>query len=102
MNETIAQNGSFSTQATESKKEKEAQKSSGDQIDFKWKVCNTTAGPDYIPCLDNVLAIRSLKSTKHYEHRERHCPDSPPTCLVPLPEGYKRPIEWPKSREKVC
>ncbi|XP_009130433.1 probable methyltransferase PMT26 [Brassica rapa] len=101
VNETIAQNGSFSTQATESKKEKEAQKSSGDQIDFKWKVCNTTAGPDYIPCLDNVQAIRSLKSTKHYEHRERHCPDSPPTCLVPLPEGYKRPIEWPKSREKI-
>nr|VDD27385.1 unnamed protein product [Brassica oleracea] len=102
VNETIAQNGSFSTQATESKNEKEAQKSSGDRIiDFKWKVCNTTAGPDYIPCLDNVQAIRSLKSTKHYEHRERHCPDSPPTCLVPLPEGYKRPIEWPKSREKI-
>ncbi|CAH8389539.1 unnamed protein product [Eruca vesicaria subsp. sativa] len=101
LNETIAQNGSFSTQATESKKEKEAQKSSGEQIDFKWKVCNTTAGPDYIPCLDNVQAIRSLKSTKHYEHRERHCPDGPPTCLVPLPEGYKPPIEWPKSREKI-
>lgn len=102
LNETIAQNGSFSTQATESKNEKEAQTGSGDQIDFKWTLCNTTAGPDYIPCLDNVQAIRSLKSTKHYEHRERHCPDSPPTCLVPLPEGYKRPIEWPKSREKVC
>ncbi|KAL0792183.1 hypothetical protein Bca101_063560 [Brassica carinata] len=101
VNETVAQNGSFSTQATESKNEKEVQKSSGDRIDFEWKVCNTTAGPDYIPCLDNVQAIRSLKSTKHYEHRERHCPDSPPTCLVPLPEGYKRPIEWPKSREKI-
>ncbi|CAA7034870.1 unnamed protein product [Microthlaspi erraticum] len=100
-NETIAQNGSFSTQATESKKEKEAQKGSGDQIDYKWTLCNTTAGPDYIPCLDNVQAIKSLKSTKHYEHRERHCPDTPPTCLVPLPEGYKRPIEWPKSREKI-
>uniref|UniRef100_A0A1J3IDX2 Putative methyltransferase PMT26 n=1 Tax=Noccaea caerulescens TaxID=107243 RepID=A0A1J3IDX2_NOCCA len=101
LNETIAQNGSFSTQATESKNEKEAQKGSGDQIDYKWTLCNTTAGPDYIPCLDNVQAIKSLKSTKHYEHRERHCPDSPPTCLVPLPEGYKRPIEWPKSREKI-
>ncbi|KAJ4897312.1 putative methyltransferase PMT26 [Raphanus sativus] len=101
LNETTAQNGSFTTQATESKIEKEAQKSSGDQIDFKWTLCNTTAGPDYIPCLDNVQAIKSLKDTKHYEHRERHCPDSPPTCLVPLPEGYKRPIEWPKSREKI-
>lgn len=102
LNETPTQNGSFSTQATESKNEKEAQKGSGDKLDYKWALCNTTAGPDYIPCLDNVQAIRSLPSTKHYEHRERHCPDSPPTCLVPLPEGYKRPIEWPKSREKVC
>ncbi|CAN8264455.1 unnamed protein product [Cochlearia groenlandica] len=101
LNETITQNGSFSTQATESRNEKEAQKGSGDQIDYKWTLCNTTAGPDYIPCLDNVQAIKTLKSTKHYEHRERHCPDSPPTCLVPLPEGYKRPIEWPKSREKI-
>uniref|UniRef100_B9HDY3 Methyltransferase n=1 Tax=Populus trichocarpa TaxID=3694 RepID=B9HDY3_POPTR len=25
----------------------------------------------------------------------------PPTCLVPLPGGYKRPIEWPASREKI-
>ncbi|XP_010444329.1 PREDICTED: probable methyltransferase PMT26 [Camelina sativa] len=101
LNETTTQNGSFSTQATESKNEKEAQKASGDKLDYKWALCNTTAGPDYIPCLDNVQAIRSLPSTKHYEHRERHCPDSPPTCLVPLPEGYKRPIEWPKSREKI-
>ncbi|CAN6813975.1 unnamed protein product [Brassica oleracea var. botrytis] len=101
LNETTAQNGSFTTQATESKNEKEAQKGSGDQVDFKWTLCNTTAGPDYIPCLDNVQAIKSLKTTKHYEHRERHCPDTPPTCLVPLPEGYKRPIEWPKSREKI-
>ncbi|KAL1204061.1 putative methyltransferase PMT26 [Cardamine amara subsp. amara] len=101
LNETMAQNGSFSTQATESKHEKEAQKSSGDKLDYKWTLCNTTAGPDYIPCLDNVQAIRSLSSTKHYEHRERHCPEKPPTCLVPLPEGYKRPIEWPKSREKI-
>ncbi|CAG7871549.1 unnamed protein product [Brassica rapa] len=101
LNETTAQNGSFTTQATESKNEKEAQKGSGDQVDFKWTLCNTTAGPDYIPCLDNVQAIKSLKTTKHYEHRERHCPVTPPTCLVPLPEGYKRPIEWPKSREKI-
>lgn len=101
--ESTTQNGSFSTQAAESKNEKEAQKSSEaeKQSKYSWKVCSTTAGPDYIPCLDNLQAIKKLPSTKHYEHRERHCPANPPTCLVPLPEGYQRSIEWPTSREKV-
>ncbi|KAB2618980.1 methyltransferase PMT26 [Pyrus ussuriensis x Pyrus communis] len=89
LNETTTQNSSWSTQSAESKNEKEAQ------------LCNSTAGPDFIPCLDNLQAIKSLRSTKHYEHRERHCPEEAPTCLVPLPEGYRRPIEWPTSREKV-
>ncbi|PIN19918.1 hypothetical protein CDL12_07400 [Handroanthus impetiginosus] len=101
--ESTTQNGSFKTQATESKNEKEAQKPSlsEGQNTYNWKLCNTTAGPDYIPCLDNLEAIRKLPSTKHYEHRERHCPDNPPTCLVPVPEGYQRSIEWPTSREKI-
>lgn len=102
LNETATQNGSWSTQATESKNEKETQRASKQQAVYSWKLCNSTAGPDFIPCLDNLQAIKSLRSTKHYEHRERHCPEDGPTCLVPLPEGYKRPIEWPKSREKVC
>ncbi|XP_052190294.1 probable methyltransferase PMT26 [Diospyros lotus] len=97
LNETTTQTGAWATQATESKNEKEAQTPSKPN----WKLCNVTAGPDYIPCLDNWQAIRSLRSTKHYEHRERHCPEEPPTCLVPLPEGYQRPIEWPTSREKI-
>ncbi|GKV21561.1 hypothetical protein SLEP1_g31531 [Rubroshorea leprosula] len=101
LNETVAQNGSFATQATESKNEKEAHLSSNGQNGFSWKLCNSTAGPDYIPCLDNWQAIKNLHSTKHYEHRERHCPQEPPTCLVPLLEGYKHSIEWPKSREKI-
>ncbi|XP_058765491.1 probable methyltransferase PMT26 [Vicia villosa] len=101
LNESTTQNGSFSTQAAESKNEKEYQKSSKEFTGFNWKLCNVTAGPDYIPCLDNLKAIKSLRTTKHYEHRERQCPQDPPTCLVPLPEGYKRPIEWPKSREKI-
>jgi len=101
LNETTTQTGSFSTQAAESKSETESQKSSKQSTGFNWKLCNVTAGPDYIPCLDNLEAIRNLKTTKHYEHRERQCPEDPPTCLVALPEGYKRPIEWPKSREKV-
>lgn len=101
--ETVTENGSFSTQAAESKNEKEAQKSSesDEQSKYSWKICKTTAGPDYIPCLDNLQAIKKLSSTKHYEHRERHCPENPPTCLVPLPEGYQRSIEWPTSREKI-
>lgn len=99
LNETTTKIGAWSTQATESKNE-EAQTST-QQIGYTWKLCNVTAGPDYIPCLDNWQAIRSLRSTKHYEHRERHCPEEAPTCLVSLPEGYRRSIEWPKSREKV-
>ncbi|VAH83023.1 unnamed protein product [Triticum turgidum subsp. durum] len=104
LKESNTENGSFPTQAAESKNEKEAQaasKSSGDEITYSWKLCNSSAVTDYIPCLDNEKAIKKLHSTKHYEHRERHCPAEPPTCLVPLPEGYKRPIEWPKSRDKV-
>nr|GME04561.1 probable methyltransferase PMT26 [Ipomoea batatas]GME12722.1 probable methyltransferase PMT26 [Ipomoea batatas] len=103
LNETTTQNGAFSTQATESTNVKEAQKSSESDKEsgHSWKLCNVTAGPDYIPCLDNLEAIRNLKSTKHYEHRERHCPDDPPTCLVPLPQGYQTPIKWPTSRDKI-
>lgn len=101
LNETSTQNGAWSTQAAESKNEKETQRSSTKQSGYVWKLCNVTAGSDYIPCLDNLQAIRSLPSTKHYEHRERHCPEEPPTCLVSLPEGYRRPIAWPTSREKV-
>ncbi|KAL6992997.1 hypothetical protein U1Q18_011112 [Sarracenia purpurea var. burkii] len=103
LNETTTQSGAWSTQAAESKNEKEAQKSSdaNQQAGYNWKLCNVTAGPDYIPCLDNLQAIRKLRSTKHYEHRERHCPEDPPTCLVPLPQGYQRSIEWPTSREKI-
>ncbi|XP_065873587.1 probable methyltransferase PMT26 [Euphorbia lathyris] len=101
LNETTTQSGSWTTQAAESKNEKESQQSSNEQNAYNWKVCNVTAGPDYIPCLDNLQAIRNLRTTKHYEHRERHCPEEPPTCLVPLPEGYKHPIEWPRSREKI-
>jgi len=101
LNESTPQNGSFSTQASKSNNEKESQESSKQSTGYDWKRCNVTTGSDFIPCLDNLKAISSLPSTKHYEHRERQCPQKPPTCLVALPNGYKRPIEWPKSREKV-
>ncbi|GJN28687.1 hypothetical protein PR202_gb16844 [Eleusine coracana subsp. coracana] len=120
LTERAAQNGSFTTQAAESVEEKKklddetnnkkknaAKKKSKkkttkpDEPSLKWKLCNTSAGADYIPCLDNESAIKKLKTTKHYEHRERHCPSTPPTCLVPLPPGYASPIPWPWSRDKI-
>ncbi|XP_051127932.1 probable methyltransferase PMT26 [Andrographis paniculata] len=103
LKESTTQNGSFSTQATTSKNEKEAQTSSTpeNKNTYSWKLCKTYAGPDYIPCLDNLAAINKLRTTKHYEHRERHCPENPPTCIVPVPQGYQRPIEWPSSRDKI-
>ncbi|BBN16233.1 protein MpPMT.6 [Marchantia polymorpha subsp. ruderalis] len=68
-----------------------------------WKVCTWEGAQDYIPCLDNKKAIKKLPSTKHFEHRERHCPVGKdlPTCLVPLPEGYKPRIDWPESRNQI-
>ncbi|KAL6274031.1 hypothetical protein ACE6H2_024723 [Prunus campanulata] len=96
---------SWSTQADQSENQKERRKDETDGQDgiygYTWQICNVTAGPDYIPCLDNEKALKQLRSTKHFEHRERHCPQEGPTCLVPLPEGYKRSIEWPKSRDKI-
>ncbi|XVF62131.1 hypothetical protein PTKIN_Ptkin08bG0192500 [Pterospermum kingtungense] len=95
----------WKTQKTQSENEKERrnEESNGKTsiYGYTWQLCNVTAGPDYIPCLDNEKAIKKLQSTKHYEHRERHCPEEAPTCLVPLPEGYKKPILWPQSRDKI-
>lgn len=58
---------------------------------------------EYIPCLDNVEAIRMLKSTERGEKFERHCPEKGKglNCLVPPPRGYRAPIPWPKSRDEV-
>ncbi|KAJ1274860.1 hypothetical protein BS78_05G092400 [Paspalum vaginatum] len=113
LTERAAQNGSFTTQAAESteEKKKRAEKKGnkkGKQKKNKaagaasaWKLCNSSAGADYIPCLDNLEAIRKLKTNKHYEHRERHCPAEAPTCLVPAPPEYREPIRWPHSRDKI-
>ncbi|XP_074308119.1 putative methyltransferase PMT27 [Silene latifolia] len=98
---------SWATQAAQSRNEKERRKDKVEGQDeeslygYTWKLCNATAGPDYIPCLDNEKALKALRSTKHFEHRERHCPEDPPTCLVPLPQGYKKPVQWPQSRDKI-
>ncbi|KAF8711189.1 hypothetical protein HU200_029202 [Digitaria exilis] len=128
LTERAAQNGSFTTQAAESTEEKKKRaaennnssknkKKGGNNNNNKndnknhdsdvappsstWKLCNSSAGADYIPCLDNEAAIKKLKTDIHYEHRERHCPTTPPTCLVPSPPKYRDPIRWPHSRDKI-
>ncbi|CDY26534.1 BnaC01g23650D [Brassica napus] len=97
---------SWKSQATESKDEKQRQTTESNTIESimvgkAWELCNATAGYDYIPCLDNEAAIKKLTSRRHFEHRERHCPEDPPTCLVSLPDGYKESIKWPESRDKI-
>ncbi|XVE99610.1 hypothetical protein REPUB_Repub03eG0215100 [Reevesia pubescens] len=58
---------------------------------------------EYIPCLDNVEAIKRLKWTDKGERFERHCPGKGKglNCLVPAPKGYRPPIPWPRSRDEV-
>jgi len=105
--ESMESKRSWNTQAAKSKNEKQRRKDKMEGQDkeslygYTWQLCNVTAGFDYIPCLDNEKALKKLRTTKHFEHRERHCPEDPPTCLVPLPPGYKKPIPWPQSRDKV-
>ncbi|XP_014504724.1 probable methyltransferase PMT23 [Vigna radiata var. radiata] len=72
-----------------------------DAVTIDWKLCKDPQNVDFIPCLDNFMAIKALKSRRHMEHRERHCPETSLHCLLPLPKGYKAPVPWPKSRDKI-
>ncbi|EMS51988.1 putative methyltransferase PMT27 [Triticum urartu] len=100
----------WTTQRDQSHREKDRrQEDAGDgnstdgEEQHEWRTCNVKAGADYIPCLDNEKAVKKLRpeNFRRYEHRERHCPDEGPTCLVALPRGYRRPVEWPKSRDRI-
>lgn len=68
----------------------------------KFRMCPTSMS-EYIPCLDNVEAIKKLESTERGERFERHCPEEGHglDCLVPAPSKYRTPIPWPKSRDEV-
>ncbi|KAE8712044.1 putative methyltransferase PMT10 [Hibiscus syriacus] len=68
----------------------------------KFGLCDQTMR-EYVPCLDNMEAIKSLKSTMNGERFERHCPEKGKglNCLVPPPKGYRPPIPWPKSRDEI-
>lgn len=76
--------------------------SGGLDLTVKWELCRGPTAVDYMPCLDNFEAIKKLKSRKHMEAQERHCPVLSSRCLPPLPNGYKVAIPWPKSRDMVC
>lgn len=103
--ESAESKNSWATQEKQSANEKERREDQSRDAEslygYTWRLCNESAGADFIPCLDNTKALKKLRSTRHYEHRERHCPEEGPTCLVPIPRGYKRSITWPKSRDKV-
>ncbi|KAE9587731.1 putative S-adenosyl-L-methionine-dependent methyltransferase [Lupinus albus] len=107
----VLQDSSSSTKSPKEKEQELLQKNKGllkkvegfGNVDVKidWKLCKGVVAVDYIPCLDNLKAIKALRSRRHMEHRERHCPDSRSRCLLPLPKGYKVPVLWPKSRDMI-
>nr|XP_027189237.1 probable methyltransferase PMT10 isoform X2 [Cicer arietinum] len=68
----------------------------------KYKICDMSM-VDYIPCLDNVEEIVKFNVSLRGEKYERHCPQQGKglNCIVPRPNGYKRPILWPKSRDEI-
>ncbi|KAL6126786.1 hypothetical protein ACLB2K_074831 [Fragaria x ananassa] len=70
-------------------------------VNISWALCPGPLAVDFIPCLDNWKAIKALKSRRHMEHRERHCPAPGLRCLTPLPRGYKVKVPWPKSRDMI-
>lgn len=74
-----------------------------DDLELNWVLCQWNGAADFIPCLDNAKAIKQLQSRRHMEHRERHCPAKGdlPRCLLPLPDGYRSHIVWPKSRDTI-
>ncbi|KAF3795376.1 putative methyltransferase [Nymphaea thermarum] len=55
---------------------------------------------DYTPCTDPKRWRRYDR--KRLSFRERHCPSvsERKECLVPPPEGYKIPLQWPESRDQ--
>ncbi|XWS21692.1 hypothetical protein CRYUN_Cryun30bG0076100 [Craigia yunnanensis] len=96
----------FSDNNDEGRKEEEEKKNESDgevrvRIE-KYKVCEESK-VDYIPCLDNEEAIMLFNESEKGEKYERHCPgkDKMFDCVVPRPQGYRRPIPWPKSRDEV-
>ncbi|XP_030466384.2 probable pectin methyltransferase QUA3 [Syzygium oleosum] len=56
---------------------------------------------DHMPCEDPRRNSQLSREMNFY--RERHCPppEEAPLCLVPPPVGYKIPVQWPASLDKI-
>ncbi|XP_030524647.1 probable pectin methyltransferase QUA3 isoform X1 [Rhodamnia argentea] len=56
---------------------------------------------DHMPCEDPRRSSQLSREMNYY--RERHCPppEETPLCLVPPPDGYKVPVRWPESLNKI-
>ncbi|EFJ31436.1 hypothetical protein SELMODRAFT_168608 [Selaginella moellendorffii] len=56
---------------------------------------------DYMPCQDPKRSSQISRERNRY--RERHCPPENERllCRIPSPRGYKVPVPWPDSLNKV-
>lgn len=56
---------------------------------------------DHMPCEDPRLNSQLSREMNFY--RERHCPppEETPLCLIPPPQGYRAPVQWPESLHKI-
>ncbi|GMN61319.1 hypothetical protein TIFTF001_030402 [Ficus carica] len=56
---------------------------------------------DHMPCEDPRRNSQLSREMNFY--RERHCPlpEETPLCLIPPPDGYKIPVQWPESLHKI-
>ncbi|KAK3038085.1 hypothetical protein RJ639_031639 [Escallonia herrerae] len=56
---------------------------------------------DHMPCEDPRRNSQLSREMNFY--RERHCPppDQTPLCLIPAPDGYRVPVQWPESLHKI-
>ncbi|PIN22002.1 hypothetical protein CDL12_05302 [Handroanthus impetiginosus] len=56
---------------------------------------------DHMPCEDPRINSQLSREMNYY--RERHCPrpEETPLCLIPPPQGYRVPVQWPDSLQKI-
>lgn len=56
---------------------------------------------DHMPCEDPRRNSQLSREMNFY--RERHCPlpEDTPLCLIPPPDGYMIPVQWPQSLDRV-
>ncbi|KAL6954617.1 putative pectin methyltransferase qua3 [Sarracenia purpurea var. burkii] len=56
---------------------------------------------DHMPCEDPSRNSQLSREMNYY--RERHCPspEETPLCLIPPPQDYRIPVQWPESLIKI-